>query len=169
MGNLLFSPKGRIGPSEAIKGLIILGVLAGLIHLAMLKGAMVGGLAVLFGLLILLYPLLAVLIKRCHDAGKSGWMALLFVVLAIVIYSVLGMIAEGFIATDLKTNFEAALLDIKGSTDPNETLAVMTEYGDPYAAATAIPSAAIAFLTFLITGFLANLVLKSDPDTNQYD
>lgn len=168
MGNLLFSKTGRIGPSECLKGMVILGVIAALFHLLMLRGSMIGGFGIVIGFLIILYPMIAVLAKRAHDAGKSGWMGLLFAIAAIVIYFVLGAVADGFIATDLKQAFETAMLDVQGSTDPNEMLAVMTEYGDPYAAASAIPSAILAFVSLALTGVLANLILKSDDHENQY-
>ena len=84
MGNLLFSPSGRIGPSEFTKGIMILAVVSAvltILPLISMSLAMVGGLVSL----VLLFPLFCLLIKRSHDAGKSGWMSIVWFILFAII------------------------------------------------------------------------------------
>ena len=93
MGNLLFSPNGRINPSEFSKAAIILIVLGVILSLPELFG--MTGIATIAGLIsfLLLYPWVVIWIKRYHDAGKSGWTCLLpiviYIIAAIVLMSVL--------------------------------------------------------------------------------
>jgi len=88
MGNLLFSPNGRIGSAEFLRAGLIL------IAIAVLIGV-VGYLLPQFSKpleylgFLLLYPWAVIWIKRLRDGGKSGWMFLLY----FLIYIVLAMIA----------------------------------------------------------------------------
>ena len=75
MGNLLFSPSGRIGPSEFIKGIMILAVISAVLTIIPMFSFTLGSMLSIIGI-VLLYPLVCLLIKRSHDGGKSGWMSI---------------------------------------------------------------------------------------------
>jgi len=74
MGSLLFSFKGRIGASDLLKGsIVVIGIsfilaIIPYFNLSFWWLGMIG--------IVLLWPWLALFVKRYHDAGKSGWMAL---------------------------------------------------------------------------------------------
>lgn len=93
MGNLLFSPSGRIGSGEFIKAAIILIVIMVLLSVPTILGmdTLEAILTVLS--LALIYPWVVIWIKRYHDAGKSGWMCLIpiaaFLIGYIVLFTVL--------------------------------------------------------------------------------
>ncbi|QOL16374.1 DUF805 domain-containing protein [Dickeya dianthicola] len=74
-----FSFRGRIGRRDFWLGMVI--VLALMVGLFMLAGT--GWLETqkaAFVLVVLMWPLAAMLVKRLHDRNKSGWWALLLVV-----------------------------------------------------------------------------------------
>ncbi|KHN53155.1 membrane protein [Dickeya fangzhongdai] len=74
-----FSFRGRVGRRDFWLGMVI--VLALMVGLFMLAGT--GWLETqkaAFVLVVLMWPLAAILVKRLHDRNKSGWWALLLVV-----------------------------------------------------------------------------------------
>ncbi len=92
MKKLFFSFDGRISRGEFWRGLLLLVVLAiagaalyvGAIGLDALLGAPKGSrsnaIAVLIIYLLLFSPYLALLTKRLHDRGKSGWWSIVVVI-----------------------------------------------------------------------------------------
>lgn len=92
MGNLLFSPSGRVNSEDFMRGatlLIIIGFVIGILP------ALSPALAV-FGIvgLVLMWCWIVLWVKRYHDSGKSGWMCLL----PIIVY----LIAAGIVTTILQ-------------------------------------------------------------------
>ena len=70
MGNLLFSPSGRISPADFMRGatiLIVVGLVLGLLPILMPALAM---LSIIF--LVMLWCWIVLWVKRYHDGGKSG-------------------------------------------------------------------------------------------------
>ena len=164
MGNLLFSPKGRIGPSEFMKGMIILAVVStvlGLLALVSMKAAMVGSVVSL----VFLYPLFCLLIKRSHDAGRSGWMSLawfvLLIIVSVIVSQLVMMVMGGDAAKELEAAMEEAVTSGAGMSD---ILAMTGEV----AKTTAIPSAIASLIATVLGAYVINLLNKSDPDENQY-
>ena len=168
MGNLLFSPKGRIHQSAFIKGMIILGVFFGLINLIPMMNPVLGSFALLIAFILLIYPTIALFIKRCHESGKSGWLSIVLLILLVIIYIIFASIIGQFIGKEEGEAFKAAVEAVKGSTDPAEIFGTMNEYGKPYYAKIGIPSALISFLTFPVTALVTNLIFKRDDHENQY-
>ena len=73
MGNLLFSPTGRIGSQDFMKAgviLIILGIMLSLLKISNPSMVMLVGI----GNIILIYPWVCIWVKRLHNGGKSGAM-----------------------------------------------------------------------------------------------
>ena len=69
MGNLLFSPQGRILKNRFWQGLVVLTVASVIITaIPVYLGTMFSILS-----LLLIYPYICVYAKRFHDAGTTGW------------------------------------------------------------------------------------------------
>lgn len=169
MANLLFSPSGRIGPSAFLKGMGIVAVVSALFHLFMFKGIVWGYGMMFLAFVLLFYPMLALLIKRLHDSGKSGWLGLLFLILMVVIYFIITSFIGGMFAKDEALVFQEAMLELQGNVvTPEEQFAIMGEAGDPYAKKLAIPVALLAAVSIMLGAFLVNLILKQDAHENQY-
>jgi len=159
MGNLLFSPSGRIGPSEFIKGIMIIAVISAvltLLPMVSMSLAMVGGLVSI----VLLYPLFCLLIKRSHDAGKSGWMSIVWFIIFVIIALVLSQLVTMFFGGDAQEAVTAA-------AESGDLSAVM-EVSKDLAKKTAIPSAIAGLVGSYISAFVINMLNKRDDHENQY-
>lgn len=165
MGNLLFSPKGRIGPGPFMNGMVILAVIGAVISLLPLVNIQ---LATILGFasIVMLYPLFCLLIKRSHDAGRSGWMSLAWFVLLIIISVILGQIAIMLFGGDAAKNMEAAMEEAMSSGAGMGDIMEMT---GEMAKTTAIPSAVAGFVATVLGAYVINMLNKTDPDANQYD
>lgn len=158
MGNLLFSPSGRIGPSEYMKGIIIITVVSLILNFLPLISPALAMLGIIG--FVLFYCFIALGIKRSHDAGKSGWMVLIHILIAIIV-----MVVTGFI-TGMVTGVSAGdafSLAMSGDTAAVEELTAKTmSFGY------LLPANLIGAAGTLLIGFLVNMLNKSDPDDNQY-
>jgi len=162
MGNLLFSPSGRIGPSAYMKGMIVLAVISAVINIVPLFSP---GLAMILGFasLILIIPFIFLGIKRSHDAGKSGWMVLIhiviFIIVSIALYFVLKTLGLG-----PSPEMQAAVNAAGEAGDIGEVMRLSGEM----AKGTAIPSAISSIVGTLVSAYLINMLNKQDSGDNQY-
>ena len=93
MGNLLFSPSGRIGPNQFMSGvklLVIIGLVLGLLPVFVPALAILG----IIGL-VLIWCWIVLWVKRYHDGGKSGWMCLIPIIVWLVVAGIVGAILPG--------------------------------------------------------------------------
>ena len=168
MGNLLFSPNGRIGPQEFFKGMMILAVISAVISLT---GLVSFQLSQVLGFVsfLLIIPFFFLLIKRSHDAGKSGWMSIAWFVLWIIIFMVLGMVMSAVMPsaaeTELKEAMESAMTEGGGFGD---IMAITKEMGPAIAKQSAIPSAIAGLVGTAVAAFVINMLNKHDDHENQY-
>lgn len=158
MGNLLFSPNGRIGPNEFMKAALILIIIGIVLTLPELFGAP-DALSTVFSLvsLVTIWCWVVIWVKRYHDAGKSGWSCLIpilvFLVLMIIMFFVVAggpmmeMISAGVEGAD-----EAEIAEMEEALNNKILL--------PLTVGTAVISAIVAF------GF--NALIKQDMHDNQY-
>jgi len=92
MGNLLFSPSGRIGPGQfmsAVTILVLVGAVLGLLPIFVPALAILG----IVGF-VMIWCWIVIWVKRYHDGGKSGWMSLI----PIVVWIVIGVIVSQVLA-----------------------------------------------------------------------
>ena len=166
MGNLLFSPNGRIGPQRFLKGAIIIGVIGALLCLTGFLNVMIFAFAIILACLLVI-PFILMGIKRAHDAGKSGWFNLVYVVIGLVVYFALTFVLTliGLApSTAEQLASQERLEEVQGSGDIAEVMAVMNDVMGPLI----IPTALVFLLTPVIAAFVANLISKQDPHENQY-
>ncbi len=154
MGNLLFSPSGRIGPQAYFKGMMIIAVLGSIFSLLALVSqalGMVGGLASL----VLFYCFFALTIKRTHDAGKSGWMSIVWLILFIIISLVIGAIVGAITGV--------SFMDVM-----NASMAQDMDLVEELTQKSLIPSAISNIVIYAVAAFVINKLNKSDPHENQF-
>lgn len=158
MGNLLFSPSGRIGPGAYMKGIIIIAVIGAVIGILPILSPALGALGVVG--LVTFYIFIALGIKRSHDAGKSGWMVLTHILLSIGV-SVVTVVIVGIITgLSLGDLFSTAM---SGDQDAAEAAAAAFE-----APGYLIPATIVSFIGQIVTGYLINMFNKQDPGDNQF-
>lgn len=158
MGNLLFSPSGRIGPSDYMKGIIIISAIGLVITLLPLLSSALAVLGILG--LVLFYIFIALGIKRSHDAGKSGWMVLTHILLSIGVSVVIATILAMVTGVSMGDIFSTAL---SGDTEAMEAIALTVE-----APGYVIPSAIGSAIGSIVTGYIVNMLNKQDPGDNQF-
>ncbi len=151
MGNLLFSPGGRIGKQEFIKGAVVLLAINFFLWLAWFISMGVGVFAGL-GSLALIWCWACLFIKRFADAGKSGgFFALVFIGFVIVSYIMANVLT--IILSPEMVQVAQDLQELTRETQPDMEvlMPVMTKMMKgmviPYAAAYFLTGAAFAFGT----------------------
>jgi len=168
MGNLLFSPNGRIGPQEFFKGMMILAIISAVISLSGLVSFQLSQILGFVSLLLLI-PLFFLLIKRSHDAGRSGWMSIVWFILWIIVFMIaamlLSMVMPSAAEAEMKAAMESAMLEGGGLGD---VMALTKEMGPAIAKQSAIPSAIAGLVGTAAGAFLINMLNKSDDHENQY-
>jgi len=158
MGNLLFSPSGRIGPAAYMKGIFFLAI-AGLI---ISFSALLGPVAAVVGILgfVLLYCFIALGIKRSHDAGKSGWMVLLHILIYIVISAIFGFIISAITGVSASGAFSAAM---------NQDLEALEEIQEATTSLSyVLISGVVGAIATVVIGYVINMMNKSDMHDNQF-
>jgi len=167
MGNLLFSPSGRIGPGQFMSGYIVV------IGISLAMSLLMGFVPMLALLslplaLALLWMTIALWIKRYHDGGKSGWMCLIPIIVGGVIGAIVGsLLSKMFIDPN------AAL----AATEAAEAAAEAGDIGGAFSAAmgaakmspvgvivTSLVGAAISYVIAMVF----NNMIKHDAHDNQY-
>ena len=168
MGSLLFSPSGRVDHRSFLIGASIL---AALLFVIKASGTVSLSLAGILGILGLglIYCWFAVFIKRFHDAGKSGWLAIIPVAAIVLI----GMFfidptVQRTVAPELMQEMEQAMLTAIQAEGLGAVVSVSQEYAEPGAKATGVQVGAARFIFSMIVALLTSSLLKSDPNANRF-
>lgn len=154
MGSLLFSPSGRIGPQAYFKGMMVIAVIGALLSLLALVSTSLGTIGGLLSI-VLLYCFFALTIKRTHDAGRSGWMSIVWFILFIVVSMVVGAIIGQVTGVSMMDIINASM------AQDVETVEALTKKST-------IPSAIGGIISYAVGAFLINKLNKSDPHDNQF-
>lgn len=168
MFNLLFSPKGRINPSDFMRCVIILTVVMSVLTLIPMfapAAAMITGLISF----LLIWCWLALCIKRFHDSGKTGW----FAPVVIIAFFVLSMVLNGFVMKtfggDLNIQLQDEMMKLMETEGMSAAFkAGSTETGLALTKATMLPMLIAGIALSLFIGFLVNKLNPHDPEENQY-
>ena len=167
MGNLLFSPSGRISPSDFMKGAIILIVIGAVLAILPMVSYSLSMVFSLLGL-ITLWCWIVLFIKRLHDAGKSGWLSIVVIIAFVVASFILSMIVTPMFAGDLNEQVKVLSQEAAASGNLSDVLKVSAEYGAQIAKKTALPMAVGGAVVSYIIAYVTNMLLKSDPEENQF-
>lgn len=161
MGNLLFSPSGRIGPGQFMSGatiLVVIGLLIALLPVFVPALVMLN----IIGL-VLIWCWVVIWVKRYHDGGKSGWMCLIPIVIYLVLGGILGAVLAGMFV-----DVEAAER-MASATEAGDIGALMKFAGSGGMTTTGgiIAAVATAALSYVIA-LVFNNMIKHDAHDNQF-
>ena len=163
---LYFSPNGRIAQSTYWQGVIVLLVISVILTvLSAYSSPFIGFLSIL-----LIWPWIAVHVKRFHDAGKTGWLTVAMVVLAFIVSLVAGLILPPLFGVDMagmQAEMQRDMQDMAASNDPAAMMAATMEHSRRIAQASLLPNILASVLSVGVVGFVMGL-FKSDPVENQY-
>ena len=172
MGNLLFSPSGRIGPNAFLKGMMILAIIGAVISLIGLVSFQASQILGYISFLLII-PLFFLLVKRSHDAGRSGWMSIVWFIVFMVIYIIAYMIMTSLMPS--AANAEMTLIVEELAADGagfgeiiQKSGELAKEYGPQIAKEVAIPAALAGLIGTAIAAFLINVLNKQEPNDNRF-
>ena len=155
MGNLLFSPSGRINSGDFMKGALIVTAIGGIFSIL---PAFVPSLKALgFLTLILGWCWVVLWVKRYHDGGKSGWMSLIPILLYCVAFVIAASVMLG---GEIGQIFELAA----SGASPEEQEAATQELMK----GKELPVTLLGVVITLIIAFLFNGMIKGDAGDNQF-
>ena len=161
MGNLLFSPSGRINSGDFMKGvtlIVIVTVVLGLLPVLSTGLAALGIIGFVF-----LWCWVVLWVKRYHDAGKSGWMCLV----PIIVYIIVALIVNSVVSSMfIDPNFAAV---IEEATESGDLSALFKAAGSGGLTKTGLIVKALAAgaVSYGIA-FLFNNMIKGDAGDNQF-
>lgn len=167
MGNLLFSPSGRINPGEFMKGAYVLIAISFVLGILPLINYQLGTMLGMLGL-VLIWCWIVLFIKRLHDAGKSGWLCLLPILAFIVLSFIMSSVITGMFAGDLQAAMQEATEAAAESGDFGSIMSASMEMGKDIAKKTALPSAIGGAIVSFIIAYVTNMLLKRDAHDNQF-
>ena len=163
---LLFSPNGRIDqPTYWRAVLTLFGISAVLTVVSAYVSPFLGFVSIIF-----IWPWIAVHAKRFHDAGKTGWLTLAMIVLAIVLSALAGMVLPALFGVDvgaMQREMEENMQDYLSSNDPGAAMAYVMEESKRMSQAQLLPSILSTAIVTGVVGFVMSL-FKTDPNDNQY-
>lgn len=147
MGRILFSPSGRIDPANFMRGAYVLLAVSLLINLLPMVSAAV---AAPFKLLMLVvaYCWTVLFIKRFRDGGKSGWVALIPIGVALLAMFIHNSAIPPIFAPEIYTNMREATMDMMASgANMSELMAgsvqIAEEFQEPLNKKIALPGSFI--------------------------
>jgi len=167
MGNLLFSPSGRVNPSDFMKGAYVLIAISFVLGILPLINYQLGSILSIIGL-VFIWCWIVLFIKRLHDAGKSGWMCLLPILAFIVLSVIMSQIVTSMFAGDLQEAMKEATEAAAESGDISSVLSASLEMGKSIAKKTALPTAIGGAVVSFIIAYVTNMLLKRDDHENQF-
>ena len=162
MGNLLFSPTGRIGSQDFMKGgvvLIIVGIVLSLLNMQNI----ISPLLVTFAYLLMVFPWVCIWGKRMHNGGKSGFMIFLYLFLYAILVLVFTIVAMMMFGDGEIWN--AAMAYSKQEITMDEYMSVVEGKA---ASDLSLPVLIGGVLASFFTLVIADKATPNDPDENQY-
>ncbi|MBL4871230.1 MAG: DUF805 domain-containing protein [Robiginitomaculum sp.] len=166
MGNLLFSPSGRVNPADFMRGVIILIVISAVLTLLPLISPALGMLGILG--IIMIWCWIVLYVKRFHDAGKSGWLTVGVIVVMIVLSMIMSSVITTMFAGDMQAEIQKAATEAAESGDFGSILKGSMEAGSAMAKKVAIPSAIGSAVLSYVVAMAVNKFFPHDEGENQY-
>lgn len=164
---LFLSPNGRIDqPTYWRAVLILFAVSAALSVVSAFVSPFLGFIGI-----VLIWPWIAVHVKRFHDSGKTGWMTLAIVVLAIIVSWVASLILLPIFGVDavaLQAEIQREVEQASASGDAAAAMSAAMDASKRATQAQLLPSIVSTLLVTGVVGFVMGAMNKTDPNDNQY-
>lgn len=162
IGYVLLSPRGRIGPRDFLRGLILLTGASLVVQVLMV--------AVAVEATLLHYPILwgyfCVFGKRLHDAGQTAWFNAAFLVGYIVVSSILNAMLLPFLSPQI-VPLMLQIQEIGTKGDFMGMLSAQQEHAVQITRGTALTTFASFLIASAALAFIGSR-LPSDPDSNTH-
>lgn len=163
---LYLSPNGRIDQSTYWRGVITLFVVSAVLSaVSAYVSPFIGFLGI-----VVIWPWIVLHVKRFHDAGKTGWITVAMVVLAIIVSLVASTLLFGIFGVNTAAMQEQMMRDMEdmqASGDAGAMMAYAMEQSKQMAQKQLLPNIVGTAIVTGVVGFVMSL-FKSDPNENQY-
>jgi len=161
MGNLLFSPSGRIGSGQFMSGVLVLVVIGLVLGLLPVFVPALGALGIIG--LVMIWCWIVLWVKRYHDGGKSGWMCLIPIIIWLVIGGIVGAILPGMFADP---DAAEALIN---ATESGDFAAIMkSAMGGGMTKTGQLINAGLGAVISYLIAMIFNKTIAHDDHDNQY-
>jgi uncharacterized membrane protein YhaH (DUF805 family) len=162
---LFFSPNGRITQGTYWRGALILFAISAVLTAA---AAFVSPFLGMAGL-IFIWPWIAIHVKRFHDAGKTGWLTLAMVVLAMIVSFIASSFLPGLFGID-QAAIQAEMTERMTEAANDDPSAMMSSIMEETKALSQRMLPAQILSTLLVTGIVGAVMglFKQEPKDNQY-
>ena len=167
MKHLLYSPQGRIGPQDFLKGFGLILLLHALITMVAAFNIGISAFLVFFSV-VLFYPLFCLLIKRSRDGGKSGWMSIVWFILLLVFWFMLSGLAQNLTGGELLSEMTLLTQDAMAAGDWDAIVEISNTYFEPLAKKTSVPKGIARFFGLMIAAVLLNKIIGEDLHDNVF-
>ncbi|MEP1230902.1 MAG: DUF805 domain-containing protein [Litorimonas sp.] len=166
MGNLLFSPSGRINSSDFMKGATVLIVIT--LVLALLP-VISPGLALLnIVTLVFLWCWVVLWVKRYHDGGKTGWMCIIPIIIYLIVGGVAGwLVTQSFVDADAVAEAQEAIAEATEANDIGAMFKASMGANGVTKTGTIVVALVSAAVSYAIA-FLFNKMIAGDAHDNQF-
>lgn len=162
MGNLLFSPNGRIGAAQFQKGALILIVLGFLIKVSPMINFQ---LSMILGIIgwVFIWCWIVLWIKRYRDSGKSGWMCLIPIIIFAVLLTIANQVVTSMSMTpEMQQEMMEAMTN--NGDDPGSMFKSLLGASADIAKKTALPLAITGAVISALIAFGFNAMIKHQPE-----
>ncbi len=162
MGELLFSPNGRIGPEAFMRGAWVLIIAAFVIALLPIISPILAIVSIVQ--LVFIWCWIALWVKRYHDSGQSGWMCLVPIVTYVVLSWLVSAVMMIFLVSS--SGIIEALENADETSNSEDVFGTLMTGGQgaPFIFGSALAAAALSFAV----AFVFNKIIRSDPAPNMY-
>lgn len=164
---LYLSPNGRIDQPTYWRAVLILFGISALINVI---SAFASPFLGLIGLVVI-WPWIAVHVKRFHDSGKTGWLTLAIIILAFIVSLIIGMILPGLFGVDqaaLQAEMQREMEQAAASGNPAAAMSVAMDSSQELARKMLIPGILQGLIMTGIIGAVMGAINKTDPHDNKY-
>lgn len=165
--NLFLTPNGRIDqPTYWRAVLILLGISVAMSVISAFVSPFLSFISLLF-----IWPWIAVHVKRFHDSGKTGWITVAMVVLAIIVSAIAGFLLPGLFGVDqlaLQEDMQREIERASAGGDPSAAIGAAMEASKRVAQAQLLPSILSTAIVTGVVGAVMGAINKTDPNDNQY-
>jgi len=167
MGNLLFSPSGRINSNEFMKGATFLVLVTFVLGLLPIISLALGLLQIVT--FVFIWCWIVLWVKRYHDGGKSGWMCLLPIIVYLVVVSIASVLVSGmFVDADAAAAATEAATEAAEAGDIAAVFKLALSGGGGVTKMGVFATAAVGAAVSYGIAFLFNNMIKGDEHENQY-
>jgi len=167
MGNLLFSPSGRINSGDFMRGVTLIVVVTLVLGLLPIISPALALLNIVT--LVFIWCWVVLWVKRYHDGGKSGWMCLIPIIIYLIVGGIVSfLVSQSFVDVDAVAAAQEATQEAAEAGDFSAAMKAALSGGSGMTTTGMIVAALAGAAVSYGIAFLFNNMIKGDAHDNQF-